>query len=140
MWAVLSSSYVASVPSSSMGDCSRSSHDLVWDPSHGRQSSTNFSKMSHSPGLQFFTNCSSVGPFHGVTRPAGSLLQCGIPRSLQTPFGHPPALAWISPTGCRWISAPAPGAPCPSPSPLTLVTAELFFLHVLTPLSGCSCC
>jgi len=29
-------------------------------------------------------------------------------------------------TGCRGISAPAPGAPPPPPSSLTLVSAELF--------------
>ena len=78
-------------------------------------------------------------------------------------FGHPPALAWgplsrgcrwisaplwtsmgcrgtacltmVFPMGCRGISAPAPGAPPPPPSSLTLVSAELFLSHLLTPLS-----
>uniref|UniRef100_A0A8B9RQG0 Amidophosphoribosyltransferase n=1 Tax=Accipiter nisus TaxID=211598 RepID=A0A8B9RQG0_9AVES len=40
-------------------------------------------------------------------------------------------------TGCRGIFAPAPGASPPPPSALTLVSAGLFLLHVLTPLSGC---
>jgi len=39
--------------------------------------STNFSKVSPSHGPQFFKNCSSMGPFHGVTSPASK-----------------PALAW----------------------------------------------
>jgi len=38
--------------------------------------------------------------------------------------------------GCRGkISAPVPGAPPPPPSSLTLVSAELFLSHRLTPLS-----
>ena len=41
-------------------------------------------------------------------------------------------------TGCRAISAPAPGAPPPPPSSLTLVSAELFLSHILTPLFSCS--
>ena len=39
--------------------------------------------------------------------------------------------------GCKGISAPAPGAPPPPPSSLTLVSAELFLVHILTPLFGC---
>jgi len=47
--------------------------------------------------------------------------------------------------GCRGkISAPVSGAPHPSPSSLTLVSAELFLSHRLTPLSElllhCRCC
>jgi len=38
--------------------------------SHRRQSSTNFSNLSPSHGLQLFTNCPSVGPF-----PWGAVLQ-----------------------------------------------------------------
>lgn len=37
-------------------------------------------------------------------------------------------------TDCRGISAQVPGAP---PSALTLVSAELFLLHILTLFSGC---
>ena len=81
-------------------------------------------------------------------------------------FGHPPAPAWGPPqaaggyllhckpsmgcrgtacltmvftTGCRGISALAPGAPPPPPSSLTLVSAELFLSHLLTPLCSCNC-
>ena len=49
-------------------------------------------------------------------------------------------LIMIFTTGCRGISAPAPGAPPPPPSSLTLVSAELFLSHILTPLSSCCCC
>ncbi|KAK4830930.1 hypothetical protein QYF61_014303, partial [Mycteria americana] len=34
----------------------------TWGPSHRRQSSMNFSNVSPSHGLQFFMNCSSMGP------------------------------------------------------------------------------
>ncbi|KAK4822389.1 hypothetical protein QYF61_014159 [Mycteria americana] len=95
------------------GDFSRSSPAPAWGPSHGRQSSMNFSNMSPSHGLQFFMNCSSVGPFHGVqsfrnrleqscqqtcssvvsslhvsTGPARSLLQRGLSKGSQPPLGH----------------------------------------------------
>jgi len=96
---------------------------------------------------------------HRPTYPARSLLQCGVSmgRSLlwasacssvgsSTGCRWRSALPWTS-TGCRgtacltvvftmgWrgISAPVPGAPTPSPS-WPLVSAELFFSHVLTPL------
>ncbi|KAM9590855.1 uncharacterized protein ACIBXB_005903 [Morphnus guianensis] len=49
-------------------------------------------------------------------------------------------LTMVFTTGCRGISAPAPGAPPPPPSSLILVSAGLFLLHVLTPLSGCHFC
>ncbi|KAK4817862.1 hypothetical protein QYF61_001531 [Mycteria americana] len=48
-------------------------------------------------------------------------------------------LTMVFTRGCRGISAPVPGAPPPPPSSLALVSAELFFSHVLNPLSGCSC-
>jgi len=44
------------------------------------------------------------------------------------------SLAMVCTTGCRGISAPAPGAPPPPPPSLTLVSAELF-LSRLNPLS-----
>ena len=49
-------------------------------------------------------------------------------------------LTMVFTTGCRGISAPAPGASPPPPSSLTLGSAGLFLSHVLTPLSGCSFC
>jgi len=45
-------------------------------------------------------------------------------------------LTMVFSTGCRGISAPAPGAPPPSPSALTLVSAELLLSHCVTPLFG----
>ena len=64
----------------------------------------NFSNVSPSHGLQFFTNYSSVGPpwghkscqqicssvgssLHGSAGPARSLLQCGLPTGPQPPSG-----------------------------------------------------
>ena len=55
----------------------------AWGPSHGTQSSTNFSNMSLSHGLQFFTNYSSVGLFHGVQTFRNRLLQRGSPTGSQ---------------------------------------------------------
>lgn len=72
--------------------------------SHRRQLSTNFSNMSLSLRLQFFTNCSSVGPFQRVwpsgaawvpqrvTGPARSLLQSGLPW-----WGHSLPQAFMAP-------------------------------------------
>jgi len=39
----------------------------------------NFSNMSPSHRLPFFTNCSSVGPSHGLQSFRNRLLQCGSP-------------------------------------------------------------
>ena len=111
--------------------------------------------------------CSNVGSsLHGATGPARSLLQRGLPTGSQPPLdtsfcsgvGSSTGCRWISAppwtsmgckgtacltmvftTGCRGISAPAPGAPPPPPSSLTLVSAELFLSHILSPLSGCNC-
>ena len=150
----------------------------VQSPTHGRQSSMNFSNMSPSHGLQLFMNWSCVGPFHRVQYFRHRLLQCGSPTgspflpracsSVGSPWGH--RLLWASTCsrvgssmGCRWISAPqwtsmvcrgttcltmvfimscrvkisapAPEAPPPPPSSQTLVSAELFLSHSLTPLS-----
>ncbi|KAK4824286.1 hypothetical protein QYF61_013031 [Mycteria americana] len=80
-------------------DSSHSSPAPAWGPSHGRQSSMNFSNMSPSHGLQFCMNCSSMGPFHGVQSFRNRLLQCGSPtgpaRSLlqhRLPMGSQPPL------------------------------------------------
>jgi len=117
---------------------------------------------------------------HGVTSPASKPVPVWPPlspwghRSCQEPaparasheltvsFGHPPALGWGPPRGCRWRSAPqwtsvscritacftmvfttgwrgspapASGAPAPAPYSLTLLSAELFPSCSLTPLS-----
>jgi len=150
MGAVVSSSHVSATPSSSgqglltLCPCSRvgSLHKLLhWSASHG---------------LQFFTNCSSVGPLRGQkpcqqtcssvgscphmsTGPARSLLQHRLPTGSQPPSGIHLLQHGILPglqveicsttdcrgtacltmafiTGCRGISALAPGAPPPFPS------------------------
>jgi len=89
---VISSSHVSAAPSSS-----HSSPALAWGPSHG---------------LQLFTSCPSVGPFHGVQSFRNSLLQRGSPMGSQvlpanllqhgllSPWGHgscqEPAPAWAA--------------------------------------------
>lgn len=45
--------------------------------------STNFSNMNPSYRLQFFTNCFSVGPFHGVQSFRKGLLSCWCPTGPQ---------------------------------------------------------
>ncbi|KAK4820738.1 hypothetical protein QYF61_004419 [Mycteria americana] len=63
-------------------DSSRSSPAPAWGPCRGRQSSMNFSSTGSSHHrLQFFTNCSSVGPFQGVQSFRNRLLRVGPPRS-----------------------------------------------------------
>ncbi|KAM9591174.1 uncharacterized protein ACIBXB_006073 [Morphnus guianensis] len=76
--AVSSSRVVSAAPSSS-----RSFPAPAWGPSHGRQSSTNFSNVGPSHGLQFFTNCSSMGSFHRVQSFRNRLLQRGSPTGPQ---------------------------------------------------------
>jgi len=109
--------------------------------------------------------CSSMcSSLHGSTGRTKSLLKCRLPMGSQPPLGiH---LLWCSVLhglqvdisvplwtskgcrgttcltmvffmGCRRISALVPGAPSPPPYSLTLVSAELFLSHSLTPLSHC---
>ena len=100
---------------------------------------------------------------HGSTGPAMSLLQHGLPMGSQPTSGIHLLQRGVHSTGCRWISAPlwtsmgwrgtacitmvfsmgcrgkvsalASWAPPLPPSSLTLVSAELFLSHSLTPLS-----
>ena len=107
--------------------------------------------------------CSSVdSSLHRSTGPARNLLQRGLPTGSQPPLGiH---LLWrgvlhglqvdicstVDLPGLQGDSLPYHGLLgnlCPStwstfspPSSLTLGSAGLFLLHVLTPLSGCSFC
>jgi len=67
-----SSHVVFAAPPSSL-----SSPAPVWGPSHRRKSSSNFTNMDPSHGLQLFINCSSVGPFHRVQCFRSRLLQRG---------------------------------------------------------------
>ncbi|XP_049649808.1 uncharacterized protein LOC126035336 [Accipiter gentilis] len=73
--------------------------------------------------------CSGVGSSTGyrwISAPPWTSLDCRGTACLTRVFT----------TGCRGIFAPAPGASPPPPSSLTLVSAGLFLLHVLTPHSG----
>ena len=148
MGVVVSSSHVVYTAPSSSGKglltvCSNMGF-LPW-----RQFSMKFSNVSPSHGLKFFTNCSSVGPFHRVQSFRNRLLQHGFPTGSQSPLGihllqrgvlH--RLQWISAPlwtslgcrgracltivftmSCRGISALVPGACPPPPSSLTLVSS-----------------
>ena len=72
-------------------------------------------------------------PAWGPPRAAGGYL---LHRGRPWAAGGQPASPWSSPRAAgESLSAPAPGAPPPPPSSLTLVSAELFLSHLLTPLS-----
>jgi len=70
------------------------------------------------------------GPFHGLQVEICSTVDlCGLQ-------GDNLASPWSFITGCKGrLSALTSGAPPPSPSSLTLVSAELFLSHSLTPLA-----
>ena len=55
----------------------------VWSSSCRRQSSTDFSSMSPSHGLQFFMNYSRICPFHGVQSFRSRLFQRASPAGSQ---------------------------------------------------------
>jgi len=147
--------------------CSSSQTAPVWvlsmgcSPSGTGCSSRGSSPCSHKPCQQ---NCSSIGSsFHGSTGPARSLLQFRLSTRSQPPSGN--HLLWcgihhglqveISSTvdlhGLQGDSLPHCGldhglqgklcssawSTFPPPSALTLVSAELFLSHILTPLSSC---
>ena len=127
--------------------------------SQSRQSSTNCFNVNPSKGLQFFVNCSSMGPFT-----TGPQVLSGPCCSTGSPWGHSLLRAspcssvgssmgnrWISApwwtsmgcrdtaclttvfsTGCRGTSAAVPGAPPPFPSALSLVSAEWFLSYSVT--------
>jgi len=76
MGVVVSSSHVSAASSSSGRGLLTHFSGSAWGPSHERQISTNFCKVSPSHRPQFFTNCPSVGPFHRVQSCRNGLLQC----------------------------------------------------------------
>ncbi|KAK4826739.1 LOW QUALITY PROTEIN: hypothetical protein QYF61_010992 [Mycteria americana] len=112
------------------------------------------SPKGHKPYQQ---RCSSIGSsLHGSTGPARSLLQRGLPTGSQPLSGTctcssvgssmgcrwipaPPltsmgcrgtaCLTMVFTTGCRGISAPAPGAP-PPPSLALMKAFEVFFKYI----------
>jgi len=111
---VSSSHFVSAVPSSS-----HSSPAPAWDPTQGRQFSTNFTSVSPFHRVQYFINCSSVCPLQGHKSCQQTCSSVGfslslslsprVHRSCQEPapaqashgvtdsYGHPPALAWCPP-------------------------------------------
>ena len=68
----------------------------------------NFSNLSPSHRLQFFTNCSSVGPFHGVQSFRNRLLQRGSPAGSQVLPANLLQRGLLSPWGHRSCQEPAP--------------------------------
>jgi len=81
--AVSSSHIVSAAPSSS-----NSSQAPAWSPSHGKDSSMNYTNMGPSHGLQFFMSCFRVGPFHRVQSFRNRLLQRGSPMGSQALSGN----------------------------------------------------
>jgi len=91
-------------------DSLHSSTAPAWSPSHRSQSSTNFSDVSPSLGLQFFVNCSSMHPSNRAQYFRSRPFQRGSPvrsqalpanllqRGLLSPWLHrscqKPAPAW----------------------------------------------
>jgi len=117
--------------------------------------------QGHKPSQQ---TCSGMGSsLHRSRGPGRSLLQRGLPMGSQPPSGIHLLQCGVPSMGCRCIPAPpwtsmdcrgttcltmvfimgckgrlsalTSGAPPACPSSLTLVSAELFLLHSLTPLS-----
>ena len=72
MGVVVSSPHVSATPSSSLF-----APAPAWGPTYGRQFSIDFSNVGLSHGLQPFTNCSNMCPFHRVQSLRNRLLQHG---------------------------------------------------------------
>ena len=119
-------------------DFSHSSPAPAWGPSHGSQSSTNFSSMGPSHGLQFFMNCSSMGPFHGLQSFRHRLLQHGSPAGSQVLPENLLHHRLLSPQVCRSCQETAPARASPwspghlggHPSPCSGVGSSLPGLQV----------
>jgi len=122
------------------------------------------SSRGHKPCQK--TCCSVGSSLHGSTGPGRSLLKRGLPKKSQLPSGIHLLQREVPSMGYWWISAPPcvdlhglqgnslphhglhhelqgkalfsniSGTSFPPPS-LTLVSAELFLSHHLTPLSSC---
>lgn len=89
-------------------DSSQSSLAPVQGPSHGRQLSMNFSNISPSRGLQFFTNCSSTVSFHRVQPFKNRLLQHGFPMGTEVFPENLLQRGLLSLRGHRSCQKPAP--------------------------------
>lgn len=105
-------------------DCSSSQTDPVWDPSCQEPVPV---QASHRVTASFMAStCSGVRLLHRLQMDLCS------PMALHRHQGYR-YITMVFPTGCRRISAPAPGAtPC-LPS-LTSMSAEWFVSYILTPL------
>jgi len=66
-----------------------------WGPSHGSQSSTNYTSVGPSHRLQFCMNCSSVDPFHRTQSFRNRLLHRGVPHRVTSSASKLPP-AWSS--------------------------------------------
>ena len=117
----------------------------------------------HKPCQQTFSGVGSS--LHWSAGPGRSLLQLRLPTGSQPPSGIHPLRHGLPSTGCRWrssppwtsmdcrktaclsmvfimrckgrLSVPSCRAPLlPPPSSLTLVSAEFFLSHSVTPLSS----
>jgi len=151
-------------PCSSVGSLSRETvlHELLQRESFPRAADLHElpQRGSLPRGAVLQEQAAPVWVPHGVTSPAMSLLQDGLPTGSQSPLGASTCSGIRSSLGCRWtpalprtsmgcrgtahltmvfsigcrgMSSLAPGA-LPS---LALVSAELFLSHSLTPLSHC---
>lgn len=83
-------------------DSSPPSFAPVWGPSHGGQSSMNFSSVSPSHGLQFLRNCSSLGLSQGVQS-----LRNRLPVSV-------PVVSPVLPANLLHLGLLSPGGPARS--------------------------
>jgi len=81
---------------------------LAGDPSHGRQSSMNYSNVGPSNGLPFFMSISSMGPFHRVQSFRNRLLQHGSPMGPQALPANLLRHGFLSPQGHRSCQESAP--------------------------------
>lgn len=125
LWSVLHTLSLLLLPPQGEGS-SHCSSSPAWGPSHRRQSSMNFSSLSPSHGLQFFTNCSSWEPLMRFS-PSGTDCVVCVPHRVTSPASKPapaqaalhgttgPARSLVKHKGHSplWAHRPAPAwVPC----------------------------
>ena len=147
---------------SPMGDSSPQTSSMWVLPTGCSSSKTSPAWVASMGCSPLGTDCSSVCPPRGHKPCQQTCSSAGSPRDHSLLWASTCSGMWSSPgyrrisaplwtsmdcmgtacltmvfiTGCRGkISALKPGAPPPPPSSLTLVSAELFLPHCLTPLS-----